>query len=106
MKEEKDNLCDRCDEAKIQDKEAKMGEQKTEEEGVGEKVTSLEKDIKLLQNKKVKLELELEQKQKELKKVLEEAVVQAGGGGRPSPSGRHIKFLVDSIDKKAASLEC
>ena len=60
-----------------------MGEQKkrgrTEEEGVGEKVTSLEKDIKLLQNKKVKLELELEQKQKELKKVLEEVQVSVTG---------------------------
>ena len=99
-----------------------MGEQKkrgrTEEEGVGEKVTALEEDIKLLQKKKVKREnlaneigvkkrehmeeqmkvlnkakeirekekelmkfetdicAKLELKQKELKKVLEEAVVQ------------------------------
>ena len=129
------------DGSKVKIKEQKKEDGRNEnsvKEGVGEKVTALEKDIELLQKKKMnrdnlkneilvkkrehmeeqmkvlnkakeirekedefaKFETDigakLEQKQKELKKVLEEAV---------NP-GRLIKFLVDSIDEKAASLEC
>ena len=115
----------------VDDSKVKMGEQKKEDgrnensvkEGVGEKVTALEKDIELLQKKKMnrdnlkneilvkkrehmeeqmkvlnkakeirekekelmKFETDigakLELKQKELKKVLEEAVVQVGVTG-------------------------
>ena len=115
----------------VDDSKVKMGEQKKEDgrnensvkEGVGEKVTALEKDIELLQKKKMNrdnlkneilvkkrehmeeqmkvlnkakeirekekelmkfetdIDAKLEQKQKELKKVLEEAVVQVSVTG-------------------------
>ena len=114
------------DDSKVKIKEQKKEDEKNEnsvKEGVGEKVTALEKDIELLQKKKMNrdnlkneilvkkrehmeeqmkvlnkakeirekekelmkfetdIDAKLEQKQKELKKVLEEAVVQVSVTG-------------------------
>ena len=76
------------------------------------KTEEAEKVIKVAEThlvvRKIKTMAKLAHLEEDLKRARENAVAQQGGfrGAPFTPEGRHIKYLLEAIAKKAASLEC